>query len=275
MLDKFKIRFLNMKNKLRKKIDFIYNFYKKSIIDIRQFLIYIIKKALKFHLILLVLAAFCVIINIYFPSAAPNFNGVLISILAAVIFEGYRSYRKYTENLIVFESCLNDIKNLFEKFFNDFEIESNNSLIHLHLTAKVKDFPIARNSLIENLNISLNIISEVEKKNIKLNKEKNADNDDFEDCIKVYSAFKTSANKILISDLDRIINIIVTYSVDSIFIKNMYILRENLLEIVNNDIWPDAFYDGQPATVCFSYIKNVISSMILILDYINNENKND
>lgn len=48
MLDIFKIRFLNMKNKLKKEFDFIYNFYKKSVIDIRQFLFILLKKLLNF-----------------------------------------------------------------------------------------------------------------------------------------------------------------------------------------------------------------------------------
>lgn len=243
------------------------NNIKNSFSDIYGYINYMCKKLVRFWLLVLTLIIVCYLVSKFIPKdTANNFWGVIISIIAAVLFEGYRSYRKYIESTIVINSCFSDIKRLFEKFFNTFDVECRFSLVHLHTTAGIEEYPVTNKSIIENLKISLSIISKLDEMMISLNKDK----ENFDECIKTYSAFKNSAKKVLILDFDSIVNTLSIYSADPVFVKNMYELRRNVLDVTNNDIWPDAFYDGQPANVNFIYIMKILEKMIYALEYIEN-----
>lgn len=243
------------------------NNIKNSFSDIYGYINYMCKKLVRFWLVVLILIIVCYLVSKFIPKdTANNFWGVIISIIAAVLFEGYRSYRKYIESTIVINSCFSDIKRLFEKFFNTFDVECRFSLVHLHTTAGIEEYPVTNKSIIENLKISLSIISKLDEMMISLNKDK----ENFDECIKTYSAFKNSAKKVLILDFDSIVNTLSIYSADPVFVKNMYELRRNVLDVTNNDIWPDAFYDGQPANVNFIYIMKILEKMIYTLEYIEN-----
>lgn len=243
------------------------NNIKNSFLDICGYISYMSKKLVRFWLVVLILIIACYLVsNFIHKDTANNFWGVIISIIAAVLFEGYRSYRKYIENTIVINSCFSNIKRLFEKFFNTFDVECSFSLVHLHTTAGIEEYPVANKSIIENLKISLSIISKLDEMMISLNEDK----ENFDECIKTYSAFKNSAKKVLVLDFDSIVNTLSIYSADPIFVKNMYELRRNVLDVTNNDLWPDAFYDGQPANVNFIYIMKILEKMIYALEYIEN-----
>lgn len=243
------------------------NNIKNSFVDICGYISYMSKKLVRFWLVVLILIIACYLVSNFIPKdTANNFWGVIISIIAAVLFEGYRSYRKYIESTIVINSCFNDIKRLFEKFFYTFDVECRFSLVHLHMTAGIEEYPVANKSIIENLKISLSIISKLDEMMISLNEDK----ENFDECIKTYSAFKNSAKKVLVLDFDSIVNTLSIYSADPVFVKNMYELRRNVLDVTNNDLWPDAFYDGQPANVNFIYIMKTLKKMIYALEYIEN-----
>lgn len=243
------------------------NNIKNSFVDIYGYISYMSKKLVRFWLVVLILIIACYLVSKFIPKdTANNFWGVIISIIAAVLFEGYRSYRKYNESTIVINSCFSDIKRLFEKFFNTFDVECRFSLVHLHTTAGIEEYPVANKCIIENLKISLSIISKLDEMMISLNEDK----ENFDECIKTYSAFKNSAKKVLVLDFDSIVNTLSIYSADPVFVKNMYELRRNVLDVTNNDLWPDAFYDGKPANVNFIYIMKILEKMIYTLEYIEN-----
>lgn len=247
MLDKFKIRFLNMKKNLKEKIDFIYNFYKKSVIDIWKFFIYIIKKAFKFHLILLVLVAFCFIINVYFPSAAPNFNGVLISILATIIFEGYRSYRKYVENKILEEV---DFKILKQAFLTlAIYIINNEDIMEVRLTNNDKQNPARQfGTCTEMLKTIKEDLTEYNKLNIEpkfvngvYDKTRNKEYD----CgIRLYDEIKRHYKKDVYDIVLHISDVMPIYSNNTSIVNDLKMLRNVIGRFISNDFLPDIYRNG-------------------------------
>ena len=82
-----------------KKLSLIYNFYRNSLNDIFGFVRYLIAKVIKFNLIIIITIILLLILyKILTINLFSSVLGVVISIIAAVMFEGYRSYRKFSEN---------------------------------------------------------------------------------------------------------------------------------------------------------------------------------
>ena len=247
MVDKFKIRFINMKNKLKKKFDFIYNFYKKSVIDIWRFFIYIIKKAFKFQLVLLVLVAFCVIINMYFPSVAPNFNGVLISILAAFMFEGYRSYRKYVENKILEEVDFKILNHAF--LILAINIINNEAIMEVRLTNNDKQNPARQfGTCIEMLKTIKEDLIEYNELNIEpkfvngvYDKTRNKEYD----CgIRLYDEIKCHYKKDVYDIVLHISDVLPIYSNNTSIVNDLKMLRNAIGRFIGNDFLPGIYRNG-------------------------------
>lgn len=274
MLDIFKIRFLNMKNKLKKEFDFIYNFYKKSVIDIRQFFIYIIKKAFKFHLILLILVAFYVIINIYFPSVAPNFNGVLISILAAVVFEGYRSYRKYVKNKILEEV---DFKILKQAFLTlAIYIINNEAIMEVRLTNNdnqnivrqigtcTEMLKTIKEDLIEynKLNIEPKFVNGVYDK---------IGNKEYDCGIRFYDEIKLHYKKDVYDIVLHISDVLPIYSNNTSIVNDLKMLRNYIVKFISNDFLPGIYRNG---TVYARY-EDIIFLLDKTINFVNKIDSDD
>ena len=79
-----------------KKLSLIYNFYRNSLNDIFGFVRYLIANVIKFNLIIIITIILLLILyKILTINLFSSVLGVVISIIAAVMFEGYRSYRKF------------------------------------------------------------------------------------------------------------------------------------------------------------------------------------
>ena len=119
-----------------KKLIFIYNFYRNSLNDIFGFIRYLIAKIIKFNLILIItIILFSISYKILTINLFSFVLGVVISIIAAVIFEGYRSYRKFSGNNKIVLECYDEFKNAINKF--TISLLFNSNVIHLSVISKV------------------------------------------------------------------------------------------------------------------------------------------
>ena len=97
---------------MKTKLNDIFCFYEASVKDIFGYMKYMSKNFLKYHLMI----AFVVVLVWYAKqyldgNDLEKLTGVLISIIAAILFEGYRGYRKDVENKKIVLFCLNDLVN--------------------------------------------------------------------------------------------------------------------------------------------------------------------
>lgn len=93
------------------------NNIKNSFVDICGYISYMCRRLIQFWLVFLILIIVCCLVYKFVPKdIANNFWGVIISIIAAVLFEGYRSYKKYKEDLMIMNFCLGDLRNSIEQF---------------------------------------------------------------------------------------------------------------------------------------------------------------
>lgn len=98
------------------KIKEILSFYKNSIKDLYGFGKYMTAKFIKFHLLFVFsLVIVCLLKGLLEKETFNIFTGVLISILAAILFEGHRSYIKHKEDRNVILFCLEDVKDALNR----------------------------------------------------------------------------------------------------------------------------------------------------------------
>ena len=101
---------------MKKNFNDVFCFYKLSIKDIFGYLRYMSKKFFKYHL---VIAAIVVLIwyskQYLGDKDFERLIGILISIVAAILFEGYRAYKNNVTNERIVVLCLNDLVNTISR----------------------------------------------------------------------------------------------------------------------------------------------------------------
>ena len=253
---------------MKKQIEQFYEFYKHSLEDILSFIFYFISKIIKFNLILIIVVIMLLIARESFSeNIFSSIIGVIISIVAAVIFEGYRSYKKFVENNKIVSECYNEFNVAVSFFINMFLINTN--VIHLSVIAGVdfKDLEKEKNE--EKLKYLLMILEKFDNLKIvpKVNAKYNFENEEYEVGITVYQLYKDYLREYLNLPIERVLRVLVIYCEDSDIVKDFYELDNNIKDIIENEIWPNAFKVGQPCTTYFKIIK-LTKNFIKILEKI-------
>lgn len=238
-----------------KKLSLIYNFYRNSLNDIFGFVRYLIAKVIKFNLIIIITIILLLILyKILTINLFSSVLGVVISIIAAVMFEGYRSYRKFSENNKIVLECYDELKSAINRFTISLLFDTN--VIHLSVISKFDYTTVKINdNNIKNLRNLLVILEKFDNLKILPNLNNKFANEEYEVGIVVYQLYKTCLIKYLDLQIERILNVLVIYCDDCETIKDFYELHNSIKKIVENDIWPEAFRKGQPGTTYFLIIK--------------------
>jgi len=95
---------------MKEKIFSFIEFYKKSCLDVNGYIKYICNKIAKFQIFIVLAIVVCFVVRIVLKDD-DQFNiflGVIVSVVAACLFEGYRSYRKYIDSKEIMEHCCLD-----------------------------------------------------------------------------------------------------------------------------------------------------------------------
>lgn len=276
---------------MKKNFNDVFCFYKLSIKDIFGYLRYMSKKFFKYHL---VIAAIVVLIwyskQYLGDKDFERLIGILISIVAAILFEGYRAYKNNVTNERIVVLCLNDLVNTISReiiFLNilkglmirtvvDYKYNNilygNKKLVNVNErdTKKILLLLIRDLTLFDKLEIYpvFQIINgkEVYEKHL---------NDQYEIGLEFYEALKIScANKIYWA-IKETYDIIAIYENDSALLEKLLSFKNLVKNFADNERKPDIYRKG---TFCATYgeVLEVLVNMLLIIDlrdkYIKNIN---
>ena len=102
---------------MRNIVNRVVAFYKESILDIYRYLKYMIRQLIKYNLIVIIVTVVCCLVYLFLSDTVVNyFFGVIISVIAAILFEGYRSYRRDYNNNIVLSTSITKLKSTYFNF---------------------------------------------------------------------------------------------------------------------------------------------------------------
>lgn len=102
---------------MRNIVNRVVAFYKESILDIYKYLKYMIRQLIKYNLIVIIVTVICCLVYLFLSDTVVNyFFGVIISVIAAILFEGYRSYRRDYNNNIVLSTSITKLKYTYFNF---------------------------------------------------------------------------------------------------------------------------------------------------------------
>lgn len=246
---------------MKKIVNRVVVFYKESISDIYGYLKYMIRKFIKYNLIVIVVTviSWCVC-NTLSDNVSDNFLGVIISIIAATLFEGYRSYRKRKDNKVILRECYKDFYNIVYYFISKVFLKPY--LIYLG-----RDLHISQIQIIGKENLMINIKYLLLILHNGVRNGKSIDKDIFENLVYVHDDFRTFAKDILLPGIDRILKILLSYNNDSNLIKELYYLINQIMELVDYSFKKENFLEGQVAsvpvgqmTVIIQQIKNILNN---------------
>ena len=153
--------------------------------------------------------------------------GVVISIIAAVMFEGYRSYRKFSENNKIVLECYDELKSAINRFTISLLFDTN--VIHLSVISKFDYTTVKINdNNIKNLRNLLVILEKFDNLKILPNLNNKFSNEEYEVGIVVYQLYKTCLIKYLDLQIERILNVLLIYCDDCETIKDFYELHNSI-----------------------------------------------
>lgn len=242
---------------MRNIVNRVVTFYKESILDIYGYLKYMIQQFVKYNLIVIVVTviSWCVC-NTLSDNASDNFLGVIISIIAATLFEGYRSYRKRKDNKVILRECYKDFYNIVYYFISKVFLKPY--LIYLGIDLHISQIQIIGK---ENLMINIKYLLLILHNGVRNGK--SIDKDIFENLVYVHDDFRTFAKDMLLPGIDRILKILLSYNNDSDLIKELYCLVNQIMELVDYSFKKEDFLEGQVASV-------PVEQMIVIIQQIKN-----
>lgn len=244
------------------------NNIKNSFIDICGYISYMSKKLVRFWLVVLILIIACYLVYEVIPKdIANNFFGVIISIIAAVLFEGYRSYKKYKEDTIVMNFCLGDLKKSIERFsysilllpFHcDIRVVVNYAYgkIFFHTPPEVKDdykknlkLLIRDVTLFDNLEI-LPEFKVIDGKDVYL-KESNIE---YEMGLCFYEYLKKYFKENIDPAVDKVFNVIILYCYDVTLLKILLEYRGVVKRFVEDNDFPEIYRRGRLGATYYDVI---------------------
>jgi len=266
---------------MKKKLNDILCFYKLSIKDIFGYIKYMSRKFLRYHLVIVVIAILVWYSKQYLDvKDFERLTGVLISIVAAILFEGYRGYRKEIENKKIVIFCLNDLvntisreifvlnalKGLMIRMVVDYKY--NNILYGDKKLVNVKERDVRKvlELLIRDITLfdKLNIYPEFRIVHGKEVYERCL-NDHYEIGLEFYESLKVScANKIYWVAKETY-NTVTTYDNDPILVEKLLSFKNLIKNFGDDELKPDIYRKG---TFCARYgeVLEVLVNMLLILN---------
>lgn len=228
---------------MKKIVSRVVAFYKESILDIYGYLKYMGRSLIRYNLVFIIVAAMSWwVCNTLSKDDFDKFLGVIISIIAATLFEGYRSYRKQIDNKVILQECYKDFYNIVYHFISKVFIKPY--LIYLGIDLHISQIhACGKENLIANLKYLLLILHNGVRNG------KSIDKDIFENLVYVHDDFRTFAKNILIPGIDRILKILLSHNNDSTVIKELYLLLNYIIEFVDYNFKKEDFVEGQVASV--------------------------
>ena len=265
---------------MKTKLNDIFYFYKLSVKDIFGFVKYMSKKFLRYHMVItfVVILVWCA--KQYLDSNDfEKLTGVLISIIAAILFEGYRGYRKDVENKKIVAFCLNDLVNTLSReifILNNLkglmirlvvDYKYNNILYGDKKIVNVKERDVRKilELLIRDITLfdKLKIYPEFRIVNGKEVYEKYL-NDHYEIGLEFYESLKVScANKIYWVAKETY-NTVTTYENDPVLLEQLLTFKNLVKNFGDDELKPDIYRKG---TFCATYgeVLKVLINMLLMI----------
>jgi len=262
---------------MKEKIFSFIEFYKKSCLDVNGYIKYICNKIAKFQIFIVLAIVVCFVVRIVLKDD-DQFNiflGVIVSVVAACLFEGYRSYRKYIDSKEIMEHCCLDFFMTFQKL--SFFYLCDFKLIHMSVIVGYEKVAIdIECNLIEQLECLKVLLKKYDDQHIRPKFDKYADNENYEVGIDVYQSYKNVLKNKIHPRLDKILNTLIVYSDDTKLVSDFYVLYNSIEDVVMDDLWPEAFRKGQPCTTYFKLIAltdKIISMLEQTKKYLNSEQR--
>ena len=262
-----------MKVKLLRFIDF----YKKSFVDVSRYVNYISDRVVKYQIFIILTVVVCSIVRVFLTDDTQfsTFLGVIVSISAACLFEGYRCYRKDIDNKVIIECCCYDFYRVIDKLTFFYLCETK--LIHMSVIVGTEfKNVIESENLIQQLKALNIILKKFDDLKIVPNDRRYFDNEEYEVGIDVYQSYKDVLKNKIHPRLEKILNTLIVYSDDTKLVSDFYVLYNLIEDVVMNDLWPEAFKKGQPCTSYFALIKltgEIINMLEQMKKYLNNEQR--
>lgn len=253
------------------------DFYKKSFVDVSRYIKYIFDKIVKYQIFIILSVVVCSIVRVFLTDDTrfSTFLGVVVSISAACLFEGYRCYRKDIDNKVIIECCCYDFYMVMDKLTIFYFCETK--LIHMSVIAgsQFKTVITAEN-LIQQLKALNIILKKFNGLKIVPDDKRYFDNEEYEVGIDVYQSYKDVLKNKIHPRLEKILNTLIVYSGDTKLVSDFYVLYNSVEDIVMNDLWPEAFRKGQPCTTYFTLIEltdKIINMLEQMKKYLNDEQR--
>lgn len=213
------------------------NNIKNSFVDICGYISYMCRRLIKFWLVFLILIIVCYLVYKFIPKdIANNFWGVIISIIAAVLFEGYRSYRKNLMEKRIIKSCIFDFFSDLKSFCFQYHILGTTFIDIAHYSDYEKNPITPYMTIIEKLEKTKEVF---EKFDSLPQTDPNKINDKFFNIgIEGYKYFITVMREVFLT-LDKKLDIANIHSEDYILILRFHSIYNISSSIINNSKYPD------------------------------------
>lgn len=250
---------------MKKIVSRVVAFYKESILDIYGYLKYMIRQLIKYNLIVIIVTVICCLVYLFLSDTVVNyFFGVIISVIAAILFEGYRSYRKFLDSKLLLNFGCKDFKNALKEFCRMYICSGE--LVPLQCITDVKVYKLYDQSCSEIISQVIKMFEKYEKLKIYLKGDDYLKEERYYQGIVAYELFVKYIDKYLYKAVDRCVDIIVKYSDDTQLIIDFYELRNRTYECINNKDIISAFKRGN-----FSTTYHYLIRILKLIEKLDNE----